>query len=145
MNTSEIRTLALAPPVFIYSIANAFRLQATCTTLAFGEYFKNRRLLKFWDFWGLAHFAASKYGRAIFWQFWREGPSSPRVLDLGIPEVCYLTGGRRRGRHRSRKPASAPSDSSRSTRDRAAWRSRSSSERLGQPLFWWQILRLRWR
>ena len=77
MNTSEIRTLALAPPVFIYSIANAFRLQATCvTTLAFGEYFKNRRLLKFWDFWGLAHFAASKYGRAIFWQFWRKGPSA---------------------------------------------------------------------
>ena len=76
MNTSEIRTLALAPPVFIYSIANAFRLQATCTTLAFGEYFKHRRLLKFWDFWGLAHFAASKYGRAIFWQFWRKGPSA---------------------------------------------------------------------
>jgi len=37
------------------------------------------------------------------------------------------------------------SGSSRSTRDRAAWRSRSSSERLGQPHFWWQILRLRWR
>ena len=67
MNTSEIRTLALAPPVFIYSIANAFRLQATCTTLAFGEYFKHRRLLEIWDFWGLAHFAASKYGRAILY------------------------------------------------------------------------------
>ena len=56
--------------------AIAFSLQATFTTTAFGEFYKHRRRLNFWDFCGLAHFAASKYGRAIFWQFWREGPSA---------------------------------------------------------------------
>ena len=41
----------------------------------------------------------------------------------------------------------SPTTSGSSTpRDRAcSSTSRSSSERLGQPLFWWQILRLRWR
>ena len=33
--------------------------------------------VKFWDFCGSAHFVASKYGRPIFWQFWREGSSQP--------------------------------------------------------------------
>ena len=55
MNTSEIRTLALAPPVFIYSIANAFRLQATCTTLAFGEYFKNTAACSNFGTFGVWH------------------------------------------------------------------------------------------
>ena len=30
----------------------------------------------FWDFWGSAHFVASKYSWAIFWQFCREGLSA---------------------------------------------------------------------
>ena len=32
-------------------------------------------------------FVASKHGRAIIWQFWREGTVNPRVLDLGGPEA----------------------------------------------------------
>ena len=95
MNTSEIRILALAPTVFNpspcaqYSIANApldFRRHVQLS-LAFGDHFKHRRRLNFGTFGGLAHFAASKYGRTSILAVLARGAISPRVLDLGTPEA----------------------------------------------------------